>query len=220
MTVGYHVAGVVNLVFYAIALAGTAHQLAVLRGARAAGDARAIAVVSLNQLAVSFLAYYAFFVYGYCVRPFNHYLVWPRLVGVLLVLAILVELARARPDRRARLAATLAAWLLLPALGLLVFAPELAPEAKLLPQVLSVVAAVLVVQGYLHQIALVRRAGEGGAVSFWMHLGTFIKDFSLAGLGLAMGLAAGWPLVLMGGASVAVKAVLIAELLRRRRGAG
>ena len=214
---GYHAAGLTNLVFYALALAGTAHQLLLLRARRQDGVPHPTAVVSLNQLAVSFLGYYAFFVYGYCVRPFNHYLVWPRLLGVLLVLTILGELARDRRDRASLGIFAGASVLLVPAVGVLVAQPEIGASERRIPQALAVAATALVVQGFAHQILLVRRAGHVGAVSFWMHAATFVKDFSLAALGAAMGAATGWPLMLMGGASVAVKSVLIAELLRHRR---
>lgn len=214
---GYHAAGLVNLVFYGIALAGTAHQLREIwrrQGGVAADGAPglATAVLSLNQLAVSFLGYFAFFVYGYCVRPFNHYLVWPRLVGVLLVLAILRELARDRRDATSRGVYAAGVALLVPAVAVLAARPEISAAARRVPEALAVVATALVVQGFGHQIVLVRRARRVGAVSTWMHVSTFVKDFSLAALGAAMGVAAGWPLMLMGGASVAVKSVLIAHL--------
>lgn len=216
---GYHAAGITNLVFYAIALLGTGHQLILIWRRRAAPSAaeRPTALISLNQLAVSFLGYYAFFVYGYCVSPFNHYLVWPRLAGLLLVLAILFELARDRRERRSLGVFAVAVGALLPAVAILVARPELSDTARRIPQALAVVATALLVQGFVHQIVLVRRARRVGAVSLWMHVATFVKDFSLAGLGAAMGFAAGWPLLLMGSASVAVKAVLIAHLLRYRR---
>lgn len=215
---GYHAAGLTNLVFYAIALLGTGHQLRVIwrrRAAPSAGEAPT-ALISLNQLAVSFLGYYAFFVYGYCVEPFNHYLVWPRLAGLLLVLTILFELARDRRERRSLGVFAAGVLALLPAVGVLVAQPTIDATARRVPQTLAVVATALLVQGFVHQIVLVRRARRVGAVSLWMHVATFVKDFSLAGLGAAMGFAVGWPLLLMGSASVAVKAVLIAHLVRYR----
>ena len=218
---GYHAAGVTNLVFYAIALLGTAHQLREIsrRKAAASPGEPSTSVISLNQLMVSFAGYYTFFVYGYCVRPFNHYLVWPRLVGLLLVLAIVRELARDRRERSSTGAYVLGVAMLLPALGVLIVQPELSADARRVPQILAVVATLLVVQGFAHQIVLVRRAGHLGAISVWMHVATFVKDFSLAALGFAMGVAQGWPLMLMGGASVSVKSVLLGHLWAYRRGA-
>ncbi len=153
-------------------------------------------------------------------KPFNHYLVWPRLAGMLLVLAILRELARDRRDRASVgvFAAGLA--LLLPAVGVLVARPEISEGARRVPQVLAVAATGLLVQGFGHQIWAIRRAGHVGAVSAWMHLATFVKDFSLAALGVAMGAVQGWPLVLMGGASVAVKSVLLGHLYAYRAPGG
>lgn len=215
---GYHAAGIVNLVFYAIALSGIVHQLRLIwrRREAAAPGGSPTAVISLNQLAVSFLGYYAFFVYGYCVRPFNHYLVWPRLAGLLLVLAILRELARDRRDRRSIGVLSVGVALLLPALGVLLARPEVSAAERRLPQLLAVAATVAVVQGFGHQILAVRRARHVGAVSSWMHVATFVKDFSLAALGAAMGATQGWPLLLMGGASIAVKSVLLGHLYAYR----
>jgi len=211
---GYHAAGLVNLVFYGIALLGTAHQLREVMRRRDSGlgPGAATAVISLNQLSVSFLGYYAFFVYGYCVRPFNHYLVWPRLVGVVLVLAILRALALDRRDVPARAIYAGGVAMLFPALTVLAARPEISAEARAIPQVLAVLATVLLVQGFGHQIVLLRRARSVGAISTWMHVSTFVKDFSLAAFGVAMGVAQGWPLILMGGTSTVVKSVLLAHL--------
>ncbi len=65
------------------------------------------------------------------------------------------------------------------------------------------------IQGFSHQIVLIRRSGRTGAVSRWMHGLVYLKDLSLLGFGLAMPIANGWPLVMMGGAAVAVKSVLL-----------
>src|SRR5205085_263095 len=54
--------------------------------------ARATAILSLNQFVSSLLAFFSFFLYGMCLQPFNHYLVWPRLTATLLTLAVLYEI--------------------------------------------------------------------------------------------------------------------------------
>ncbi len=96
----YHLSGAINGALFVLALGGLISQLIAIRtrrGEHSEAAGHATAVLSLNYFSVSFLAYIAFFVYGFSISPFNYYLVWPRLLGCLLVLAVLVEIAR---DRR------------------------------------------------------------------------------------------------------------------------
>lgn len=208
----YHLTGALNALFFTIALVGIGHQLATIRRRRLAGLVAASDALSLNQLGVSFFAYWAFFLYGYWVEPFNPYLVWPRLAGASLVFLVIAEVARDRQGPGSRLAATVAALFLIAGLAGLVAGIRV-PEAWLaFPQLLSIVVTVLVVQSFAHQIAEVRKKGSPGAVSPWMHLGTFVKDGSLLAFGVAMGQRTGWPLVVMASSSMTIKLVLIWHL--------
>jgi hypothetical protein len=215
----YHVTGALNAVLFSLALAGIGHQLALVHRRRREGAPGATEVLSLNQLSVSFFAYWAFFVYGYCIEPFNPYLVWPRLAGATLVLAVIGEVALDRRTRRARWAAGLGAFAV--CLGLVGLASGVTLPGRwlALPQALSVVVLLLVLQGFTHQILEVRRHGAAGAVSPWMHLGTFLKDASLLAFGLAMGQRTGWPLVLLSASSMATKLVLLWHLRGAFQGA-
>jgi hypothetical protein len=209
----YHIAGVINALLFLLSLVGVVAQLArISRRRRLRGDhgaGRPTAVLSLNYFSVSFLAYYAFFVYGYCIRPFNHYLVWPRLAGCLLLLAVLAEIARDRASLAATIALALALALIAGGVAFLAFSPPVVLEARALPQGLSLSAVALIAQSLVHQIRLIRASGDPGAVSPTLHLFTAAKDASTAAFGFAMGLATGWPLVLMGGSSAALKALLL-----------
>jgi hypothetical protein len=209
----YHLAGAINAVLFVLSLAGVAAQLARIwqrRSQRADPSLdRPTAVLSLNYFSVSFLAYYAFFLYGYCIRPFNHYLVWPRLAGCLLLIAVLAEIARDRADRVATIAFAVALAFVAAGIAFLAFSPPVVLEARALPQGLSVVAAALIAQSLIHQIRLIRVSGHPGAVSRTLHLFTGTKDASTVAFGFAMGISTGWPLVLMGGSSAALKALLL-----------
>ena len=155
------------------------------------------------------LPYYAFFVYGYCIRPFNHYLVWPRLAGCLLLLGVLAEIARDRTNRVAAIPFVLALAFVAGGMVFLAISPTVVLEAQAFPQSLSVVVAVLIAQSLVHQIRLIRASGHPGAVSPTLHFFTATKDASTVAFGFAMGLSTGWPLVLMGGSSAALKAFLL-----------
>jgi hypothetical protein len=209
----YHLAGAINAVLFVLSLAGIAAQLARIRRRRSqradSSSERPTAVLSLNYFSVSFLAYYAFFLYGFCIRPFNHYLVWPRLAGCLLLLAVLGEIARDRVDRVSVIAFALGLASLASGIAFLAISPPVVLDARAFPQGLSIVAAGFIVQSLVHQIRLIRVSGHPGAVSSTLHLFTGTKDVSTLAFGLAMGPSTGWPLVLMGGSSAALKVLLL-----------
>ena len=216
---GYHVAGGLNATLFLLGLAGFVSQLRTIGRRRAHpahhGEAPT-AVLSLNYFTVSFVAYFSFFVYGYSITPFNPYLVWPRLLGLVFVLAVLYEIAR---DRRGISSAILAAagtLLLLGSAGLAT-GQTAGTWSRGAPQALAMMATLFIAQSLVHQIVLVRREGRVGAVSWRLHAFTLAKDLSTVVFGVVMGAGPGWPLIAMGGTSVVLKLVLLAQLRSTRR---
>src|SRR2546423_66330 len=101
----YHITGAISAVIFLLTLGGLWSQLGfIFVRKRAFGSGqlaqRPTAILSLNQFVSSFLAFFAFFLYGACLKPFNHYLVWSRLAATLLTLIILFEILRDRRDTR------------------------------------------------------------------------------------------------------------------------
>src|SRR5690242_15962920 len=94
----YHITGLISSVIFLLTVGGLWSQLQVvwLRQREFSKErpalARPTAVLSLNQFVSSLLAFFSFFLYGMCLKPFNHYLVWPRLAATLLTLAVLYEI--------------------------------------------------------------------------------------------------------------------------------
>ena len=211
----YHLSGAINGALFLLALGGLIAQLMVIRtrrGEHTETAGGATAVLSLNYFAVSFLAYFAFFVYGFSISPFNDYLVWPRLLGCLLVLAVLLEVARDRRDPLSATVAAVAGALLFSGVALLASGTDVGALARLGPRLLSLLATALIAQSLVHQVVLVRRAGHPGAVSWPLHFLTLVKDLSTVVFGFAMGLRLGWPLLVMGGVSAGLKLVLLWHL--------
>ncbi len=214
----YHLGGAVNGALFVLALIGLALQIAKVRRRRAAQregpEIEVTALLSLNYFSVSYLAYFSLFVYGFSISPFNHYLVWPRLLGCVLVLVVLLEIARDRRNRLSASAAGVAVVLLIAGLALLASGGSVGAPARVGPQLLALVATALISQSLIHQIVVVRCAGHAGAVAWPLHFLTLVKDLSTVLFGFAMGLVTGWPLIVMGGASSALKLVLLWQLYR------
>lgn len=210
-TAFYNIAGTVNTAFILLSLLGVGAQLRLVRNRRERADATdsATAVLSLNQFTVSFLAYLSFFVYGYSVTPFNHFIVWPRLLASVLVMAILVEIWRDRRNRSATTSVLAAALLLICALAGLAWGDCHADEGRVVASAMIVAITALLAQGYTHQILLILRNGHTGAVSLRMSQLILLMDLSTMVFAFAMGLRMGWPLLLLAVVSGSTKLVIL-----------
>ena len=97
----YHITGVISSAIFLLTIVGLWAQLVLIwkrRKNESLATEQSTAVMSVNQFVSSFLAFFSFFLYGACLDPFNHYLVWPRLIAAILTLAVLVEIFRDRRD--------------------------------------------------------------------------------------------------------------------------
>ena len=194
----YQIAGLLNAITILASLTGVWAQLALIRERkRDPAVGRPTEILSLNQFTVSFFAFWSFFVYGYSIEPFNHYLVWPRLVGCFLVLAILREIFADRRTRASAIAFSFAAALLALGVGGLVLGHSFKDEGRLASTTLIVAVSLLLAQAYWHQIGLIWRSGKTGALSLRMNQMILAMDCSTIFFALTMGLAAGWPLLML-----------------------
>lgn len=210
----YHITGLISSAIFLLTIGGLWAQLGfVWRRKQSAADGetheRPTAVLSVNQFVSSFLAFFSFFLYGACLERFNHYLVWPRLAASLLTLAVLFEILRDRRDRVARLAFVFCTVLLIGAPLGLVAIPGAATWGRTVSQTLIVVATVILAQGYLHQVLLIRQTGRTGGVSARLHLFFFWKDVSTIAFALSMGTSTGWPLILLSSVSATTKVITL-----------
>ncbi len=210
----YHITGLISASIFLLTLGGLWTQLRFIferREGFASGQLaeRPTAILSLNQFVSSFLAFFSFFLYGCCLQRFNHYLVWPRLAASLLTLAVLYELMRDRRDTRSAISFSVCLGLIVAAPAVLLLNPGAAVSGKLLSQVLIVVVTVILAQGYLHQVVLIRNTGLTGAVALRMHQFFLLKDISTLAFALTMGIAAGWPLFLLSAVSAITKLITI-----------
>ncbi len=211
----YHITGLISSAIFLLTIGGLWSQLrlvwqrqrSVTEGTE--DSERPTAVLSVNQFVSSYLAFFSFFLYGACLERFNHYLVWPRLAASLLTLAVLFEIVRDRRDRVATLSFAVCAVLLVGApLGLFTISGA-AEWGRTVSQTLIVIVTVILAQGYLHQVLMIRQTGRTGGVSARLHQFFFWKDISTIAFALAMGTSTGWPLMLLSTVSAATKVVTL-----------
>ncbi|AOV17764.1 hypothetical protein BJI67_12520 [Acidihalobacter aeolianus] len=222
----YNLAGLLNAAMVLLSLFGIAAQIRTIWRRKADPALGApTSRLSLNQFASSYLSYFAVFVYGYSITPFNPYLVWSRLTALCLVLLILYEIWH---DRRSRPAAAVL-WIALGGLALgllgLLCGGRLSDAGRHISTALILANAVILAQGGIHQIRVILQAGDAGAVNLrmnqlvlGMHLSTLLFVF-------AMGLGTGWPLMILALSGGSVKLVVlylfrwirVSETARNRR---
>lgn len=207
----YDIAGTVNTVFIFVSLYGVFSQLRTIQRRKANSDysVRPTELLSLNQLTVSYLAYLSFFVYGYSIAPFNHYIVWPRLIASLLVLQIIMEILLDRKSAKSAISFAVAAISLILAFVGLFFGQTISDEGKLISTTIILVVSVLIAQGYFHQIRLIYKSGSTGAVDLKMSQFIFMMDISTIVFALSMGLAEGWPLLMLAVTSGVTKLIIM-----------
>lgn len=210
----YHITGLISSAIFLLTIGGLWAQLGFVwqRKQLATNDAtqeRPTAVLSVNQFVSSYLAFFSFFLYGMCLERFNHYLVWPRLTASVLTLAVLFEIVRDRRDRVASLAFAACAILLVGAPLGLVTIPGATEWGRTVSQTLIVIVTVILAQGYLHQVLMIRQTGRTGGVSARLHQFFFWKDVSTIAFALTMGTSTGWPLILLSSVSATTKLVTL-----------
>ncbi len=209
----YHITGLVSAAIFLLTLSGLWAQLRFVWQRRAdfcsgVSPDQPTAILSVNQFVSSFLAFASFFLYGACLKPTNHYLVWPRLMASLLTLAVLGEIVR---DRRTRPVMIAFAMCLLLIIGgpLALLIPGATVWGRAISQALIVVATVVLAQGYLHQVFIIRRTGRTGGVSARMHWFFLWKDLSSIAFAVTMGTATGWPITLLSTVSAITKVITL-----------
>ncbi|MFZ6742216.1 hypothetical protein ACO0LC_03210 [Undibacterium sp. JH2W] len=215
----YTFAGSLNSIFILISLYGIWSQVKMVWDRKAAArtvcdvneseSEKPTDLLSLNQFTVSFLAYCAFFVYGYSIRPFNHFIVWPRMIAAMLILALLWEIYRDRKTRLAFASSMMAAAIMLLALSGLIFGGTFIDEGRRVSQSLILLVTLFLAQGYAHQISLIWKSGKTGAVSLKMSQFILAMDVTTILFAFAMGLQTGWPLLFLATVSAVTKLAIM-----------
>lgn len=207
----YNVFGAINTLFIIVSLYGVHSQLRTIWKRKESNTQykRPTSLLSLNQFTVSYLAYLSFFIYGYSIEPFNHYIVWPRLIAAILVALILFEIWQGRRSSHAKSSFSMACITLLLAIAGLFTGETITDHGKYISTTIIVVVSILIAQGYYHQIKLIVRSGSTGAVDLKMSQFILMMDISTIAFALSMGLNQGWPLLLLAITSAVTKIIIM-----------
>lgn len=170
---------------------------------------RPTTLLSLNQFTVSYLAYLSFFIYGYSIEPFNHYIVWPRLLASVLVALILFEIWQDRKSRYSKGSFSFACITLLLAIAGLFIGETVNDQGKYISTTIIVLVSILIAQGYYHQIKLIINSGSTGAVDLKMSQFILMMDISTIAFAISMGINLGWPLLVLAITSGITKVIIM-----------
>ena len=207
---GYDFFEAVNTVFIFVSLLGVLSQVKTIwQRKKQKINGGATELLSINQFTVSYLAYFSFFIYGYSIEPFNHYIVWPRLIATLLVGIILYEIW---VDRKTKVSFSIlitAIFSLLVGILGLFYGDTFTDEGRYVSTIIILVISVLIAQGYYHQIRLIIKSGSTGAVDLKMSQFILMMDISTIAFALSMGVANGWPLMVLAITSGITKLIIM-----------
>lgn len=208
MITAYHLFGSLNSLLVFLSLLGVAIQLHKIVQTKRSVTTGYTALLSVNQFCMSYLAYLSFFIYGYSIEPFNHFLVWPRLVGALLIFAIIFYIYQDRQGKVEQYVYHFTMVCLLLALAGLFFAPSIQDNSRVISSALIVLVSAALAQGYIHQIKIIIKNGSTGVLSLRMNLFILLMDCSTLVFALSMGWQQSWPLMVLSCVSGLTKIVI------------
>jgi len=205
----YNLAGTLNAIFVLVSLFGVFLQLRSIWQRKRYQLAQSTELLSLNQFTVSYFAYFSFFVYGYSIDPFNHYMVWPRLLACILVLLIVFEMMLDRKELKTLVVFWSACGCILVGLVGLIFGEQFVDEGNLISTTIILVVSLLLAQGYWHQISLIIKSGQTGAIDIRMSQYILAMDCSTFFLAYTMGFDKSWPMVILAAVSGVTKLIIM-----------
>ena len=206
----YEITGSVNSLMMLVTLLGLWTQLRIIwRRKQDVTIVHCTDLLSTHQFLAAFLAYYTFFIHGYAITPFNHFIVWPRLVAGLLVTMVLFEIYQDRKTRNAKMTLVFCLCSLIAGIIGLLLNRQIGGINQQTTTMIIVAVTVFLAQGYYHQIRLIITHGETGAVALRLNQFTGLKDVSTIAFALTMDFNDSWPLILLATVSGITKLVIM-----------
>jgi len=205
----YDLFGTINTTFIFVSIYGIFLQLNKVWLRKRLNEPKVTHILSQNQFTMSFLAYFSFFIYGYSIDPFNHYIVWPRLIASVLVTLILFEMWQDRKSKNSLFCVLFVGLSFIGGVVGLYFNDTFSGQSQNLSTILIVAITALLAQGYVHQIKLIIRSGKTGAIDIRMSQFILMMDISTIAFAISMGVNKGWPLIVLAVVSGITKLVIM-----------
>lgn len=223
--IAYHVTGTIQAGLFLLTIASLSIQLRLVleRSARKKAGVHAedaTALLSIRFFSGSFLTFLAFLAVGASTAPFAHYLVWTRLPACLLSLYLIHLIAAERRDRLGALFVGGGMCALIAIFACVCAAPALLIKYNPHLQVGALIAGGVLVTTQLHQLKLIRKAKEPGALSISARSLTLCKDISTIAFALALGLRQSGALLVVAAANALVTAMVVFELAKYSKNKG
>ncbi|MGB1238427.1 MAG: hypothetical protein ACPG4U_09475 [Pseudomonadales bacterium] len=214
----YNAMGLLSSAMFLGCLFGLVRQFRLVGQRKLSSDEPGYATQSLsvNSFFSSFVAFYAFFLYSIMLAEVDYYLFVTRLLAASMTLLILYQIYSDRASLSQRLPFLSGLGLMVLALGTLGVREELLLTGRTVATALAVGATFVMLQGGIQQIRKIAKAQTTGALSLSMNAIFMAKDVANMGFGAVLGFADGWPLLLIGGVSATIKAVIIGQFYHYR----
>ncbi len=143
------------------------------------------------------------------IEPFNHFIVWPRLIAALLVAVVLYEIWIDRKGIASFSLFALSMLLLVSGIIFGLITDTYTDDGRKLMAAMIVIITIFLAQGYIHQIMLIHKLGSTSALDIKMSQLILLMDFSTIAFALVMGLEDGWPLLLLAVVSASTKIIIL-----------
>ncbi|TAF77151.1 MAG: hypothetical protein EAZ52_01035 [Alphaproteobacteria bacterium] len=205
----YEAIGLLSSVLFVLCLGGLTDQIKRIFKERRAGNTHATVALSLNQFLSSFFSFYGFFLYSFLLEEIDLFLFFTRFGACVLTAFIIYMIALERSKQTFYNSILGLLFSVVVASAAYYYRLDFAPVMKGVTQLMLVGLTCLLLQGGVHQITLIRQKASVGVLSFPMTLLFCLKDIANILFGIVIGIENGWPLILMGSVSGAVKATIL-----------
>lgn len=208
----YHVFG---LLFSALSLAaiyGVWLQLKlILSRKKETGIERGFASdnISINRTLGSYLAFYANFLLGLSFTEIDPYLASTRFLAIVLLLATFFEIFKDRQSGKAKSAFIFTSALFALSLFYGIFMRHILVDTLFFIQCFAAFSALFLIQGYIHQISVLRKTKRIGALSKKAFQMFIIKEISTLFFAATLGFSDAWSLYFMSGSLLICEIILL-----------
>ncbi|PHR73461.1 MAG: hypothetical protein COA66_03470 [Arcobacter sp.] len=165
--------------------------------------------ISVNGFFSSFIAFYAFYIYSIFLDNIDYFIFGTRLLASLVTLYILFLIYKDRTALKEKLPFTIAFIAMILSIGILFFREESMIIGKNTSITIIITSTIIMFQGGISQIITIFKHKCTGALSLKMNIIFCLKDVMNIIFGFVIGIADGWPLILMGTISAFLKISVI-----------